>query len=216
MNPQFEQHVSGSTDLTAECPRRGAIASKATQHDPFEAWLRPGWLARARATFDDTSVLSLYDTAVLLVCDEGSCLSSVGAVLRDHVLVEVTRARSCQEAFHTLLTCGRIPHLILTDTKLADGSWEDILNLATAVVQPVNVFIVSRIGNIGLYREAMSQGAFDFITPNIPPAAFAQALNDATEDICLRRKLIPSRVTPYSSSLCPSIAPQSGLAGTNR
>jgi ActR/RegA family two-component response regulator len=191
MNPQGEQHVSGSAVLTADCPDRGATASKNTDRGPFEAWLHPGWLARARTTFNDTSVLSVRDTSVLLVCDEESCLSSLGAVLRDHLLVEVTGARNCQEVSHTL-TCGPIPHLILTDTKLADGSWEDILDLATAVAQPVNVFIVSRIGNIGLYREAMSRGAFDFITPNIPPAAFVQALNDATEDICLRRQLIVS------------------------
>ena len=191
MNPQCEQCVSGSSVLTADFPERGTIASKATEHGPFEAWLHPGWLARACATFDDTSVLSVHDTSVLLVCDEESCLSSLGAVLRDHLLVEFTHARSCQEASHAL-TSVRIPHLILTDTKLADGSWEDILNLATAVIQPVNVFVVSRIGNIGLYREAMSQGAFDFITPNIPPAAFVQTLKDATEDVCLRRQSIAS------------------------
>src|SRR5207237_8593139 len=108
---------------------------------PVEAWWLTGWLARAFAAFDDASVLSVHDTSVLLVCDQESCLSSLGAVLRDHLLVEFTHARNCQEASRAL-TSGRIPHLILTDTKLADGSWEDILNLATAVIQPVNVFVV--------------------------------------------------------------------------
>jgi FixJ family two-component response regulator len=40
----------------------------------------------------------------------------------------------------------------------------------------MNVLIISRVGNIGLYVEAMIRGAFDFITPNIPPRTFVQVL----------------------------------------
>src|SRR5262249_8713419 len=147
--------------------------------------LAPGWLARAGAC-GHTSVLSLHDTYVLLIHDEGSSVATLGLLLRDHFSVEVHYVPNYQEASR-ILRRGLSPHLILTDTKLPDSSWEDILKLGMANKPPVNVLIVSRIGNIGLYREAIGQGAYDFITPNMPPDAFVRLLKDAKEDVCLQR-----------------------------
>jgi ActR/RegA family two-component response regulator len=187
MNPECGQEVGGSIISPIGCPERSA-APRIGESNPFEQWLTPSWLARAGAS-NHTSVLSLHDTSVLLIHDEGSCLATLGRIFRDHLLVDFNHVRNCEEASRAL-SCGLRPHLILTDTKLPDGSWEEILKLAATNNPPVNVLIVSRIGNIGLYREAIRRGAYDFITPNIPPAAFVQLLKDAKEDICLQRKSV--------------------------
>jgi DNA-binding NtrC family response regulator len=185
MNPELGKELTGYIISEIGNPELSTFR-QSSEANPFEGWLRPAWLARAGAS-NHTSVLSAHDTSVLLIHGEGSALATLERVLADHLLVEVNRVHNCQEASRTL-SSGFSPHLILTDTKLPDGSWEDILKVAGAADPPVNVLIVSRVGNIGLYREAISRGAFDFITPNIPPAAFVQLLNDAREDTCLQRK----------------------------
>ena len=145
----------------------------------LEGWLRPGWLVRMESRCNAISAL--------LVHDERSHLSALGAILSEQLLAEVNHVRDCEEA-SIALNQRCIPYLVFTDTKLPDGSWEDILKLAATSTQAVNVFVVSRVGNIGLYTEAMMRGAFDFITPNIPPAAFVEVLRTAMEDVYRRRQ----------------------------
>jgi DNA-binding NtrC family response regulator len=79
------------------------------------------------------------------------------------------------------------PHVVFTDTKLSDGDWQDVLTLALKAAQAVNVVVVSAVGNISLYFEAMELGAFDFLTPNIAPRDFRLLLQAAAEDAVARR-----------------------------
>ena len=123
-----------------------------------------------------------------MVHDEQHDLCALGTILSNDLTAEVCHVRDCQEA-SVALSQDHLPQLVLTDTKLPDGSWEDILKLAVAASQAVNVLIFSRVGNIGLYIEAMTRGAFDFITPNIPPRTFVQVLKSAAEDVHRRREL---------------------------
>jgi CheY-like chemotaxis protein len=192
MNAECVDGTYSLNTTVPQCPNPKA-ASKISEMGPFDGWLSPIWLARAGAPSSEGCAPSLDDISVLFVNDQDS-LASLGRVLTEHLLLDVTHVRNCHEAAEALAS-GEIPDLILTDTRLPDGSWEDILKLAAN--PPVNVLLVSRIGNIGLYREAIIQGAYDFITPNIPPAAFVQLLIDAKEDVCLQRKSV-SISTPAS------------------
>ena len=100
-----------------------------------------------------------------MVHDDQSWLCALGIILSENLMAEISHVCNCQAA-SVALSLPRIPDLVLTDTKLPDGSWEDILSLAVTATQPVNVLIISRVGNIGLYTDAMMRGAFDFITLN--------------------------------------------------
>lgn len=144
----------------------------------LEGWLRPGWFGKAHT--DATPI------SVLMVHGEQSPLRALSAILSEQFCAEVTRVCNCQEAA-VLLEQAAVPHVIFTDTKLPDGSWQDILRITKTASQPVNAFVVSLVGNIVLYTEVMTQGAFDFITPNIPPAAFVEVLRSAVEDVNRRR-----------------------------
>ena len=144
----------------------------------LEGWLRPGWLSTTHTTFNPLSVLVVHD--------ERSALASLAEILSRHFSAEVIRACNCAEA-SVVLERSAVPHIVFTDTKLPDGSWEHVLRMAQAAHEPVNAFVVSLVGNIVLYTEVMTRGAFDFITPNIPPNAFIEVLKDAVEDVHRRR-----------------------------
>jgi DNA-binding NtrC family response regulator len=146
----------------------------------LEGWLRPGWLSKVHR--DSTPI------AVLMVYGERSPLRNLTEVLSQQFSAEITHARNCQEA-RIVLEQSALPHILFTDTKLSDGSWEDVLGMAKTASQAVNAFVVSLVGNIVLYTEAMTRGAFDFITPNIPPAAFSEVLRSALEDVISRRSI---------------------------
>lgn len=77
--------------------------------------------------------------------------------------VETRRVQTCREAEARLCETPR-PHLVLTDTILPDGNWLDVLDSAAKAKERVNVIVVSRVADIGLYLDVMGHGAFDFIT----------------------------------------------------
>lgn len=163
---------------------RDQISSSAAASGALEGWLRPGWLRGEKN--------SCYNISILMVHKQQSWLQGLQTILSEHLMAEVNHVRDCEEAC-VALKRDRVPQLVLTDTKLPDGSWEDILKSAVIAREPVNVLIISRVGNIALYREAIVRGAFDFITPNIPPVIFVQVLKSAAEDVHRRRKYRPGR-----------------------
>ena len=100
--------------------------------------------------------------------------------------VEVIRVRTCREASQALQQ-GPPPLLVFTDTKLSDGSFQDILKLAAKAEAPVNVLVVSKTGNITTYMEAMEGGAFDLLTPGTEASRFPSIILSATEDAMEKR-----------------------------
>jgi len=85
---------------------------------------------------------------------------------------------------------------VFTDTKLPDGTFEDILGLAAKARQAVNVLVASEVGNIRLYEDAMEHGAFDFLTPNIEPRQFRSVFASASRDAQERRAKAAVRARP--------------------
>ena len=124
-----------------------------------------------------------YEITALFVHDHGEHLARFEESLKLHK-VKLTHARNCQEASQALQQ-GSPPLLIFTDTRLSDGMFQDILELAAKAEKFANVLVVSKVGNITLYMEAMECGAFDFLTPNIElwrfPSIFLSAAADAMD-----------------------------------
>jgi DNA-binding NtrC family response regulator len=100
--------------------------------------------------------------------------------------VEVAHARNCQEASEVLQQ-DSLPLLIFTDTRLSDGTFKDVLELAAKAEKFVHVLVASKIGNITLYMEAMECGAFDFLTPNLELRRFPSILVSAVADALDKR-----------------------------
>ena len=98
------------------------------------------------------------------------------------------RATSCREA-RGFLQKPKPPHLLFTDTTLPDGTWADLLSMARQAREPVNVVIVSRVDDMGLYLETMQQGAFDFITAPFPASDVAHVVQCASTDVSRRRQV---------------------------
>jgi two-component system response regulator PilR (NtrC family) len=102
-------------------------------------------------------------------------------------LIDTQSVRTCQEAHQTLW--GRQPpHLVLTDARLPDGSWEDVVLLAAEAPVPVNVIVVSEVVDIAFYLEAIQRGAFDFIVPPLALPDLTHVVRSAADNALRRRE----------------------------
>jgi CheY-like chemotaxis protein len=102
--------------------------------------------------------------------------------------VEVRSLRSLQEAL-PLLTGPHPPHLIFTQPKLPDGIWADVVRLAMKAPKPVDVIVVARPANAGLYLQAITGGAFDFIVAPLTGYQLTHVLRCAIESVLTRREV---------------------------
>jgi DNA-binding NtrC family response regulator len=125
------------------------------------------------------------EITVLFVHEQGQHLARYEECLRLRN-VQVAHVRNCQEASQALQQ-DPSPLLIFTDTRLSDGTFKDILELAAKGEKFVNVLVASKLGNITLYMEAMECGAFDFLTPNLELSRFPSIVVSAAADALDKR-----------------------------
>ena len=122
----------------------------------------------------------------LLVHDRPEPMGSLRRALESQS-IETQSVRTCHEASQALW--GRQPpHLVLADTRLPDGSWEVIVNLAARAPAPVNVIVVSEVVDIALYLEVIQRGAFDFIVPPMSWPDFNHVVRSAVDNVLRRTK----------------------------
>lgn len=126
------------------------------------------------------------DISILLLHELGSSLDGLISALEGQS-VKVCCATSCQESL-PMLTGPDPPHLILTQPKLPDGSWADVVSLAMNARKPVNVIIVGRLANVGLYLQTVTGGAFDFIVPPLTGFELTHIMRCAIENVLSRRE----------------------------
>ena len=121
----------------------------------------------------------------LLVHDRLEPMGSLRRALESQS-IETQSVRTCHEASQALWGC-QPPHLVMTDRRLRDGSWEVVVNLAARAPSPVNVIVVSDVVDIALYLEVIQRGAFDFIVPPMSLPDFAHVVWSAVENVMSRR-----------------------------
>jgi hypothetical protein len=95
--------------------------------------------------------------------------------------------RTCAEA-SPLLEEADPPHLVFAQPTLPDGTWTDVVNLAVKAPRPVNVIVVARSADIGLYLETISGGACDFIVPPLTDDELGHVVRCALANVLGRRK----------------------------
>jgi len=126
--------------------------------------------------------------AALLLHELGESLDALKSALEAQS-VNVCCLQSLQEAL-PLLAGPNPPYLIFTQPDLPDGTWSDVVRLATKASKPVNVIVVARPANAGLYLQAITGGAFDFIVAPLTGYQFTHVLRCATESVLTRREAL--------------------------
>ena len=121
----------------------------------------------------------------LLLHDQDEPLSSLKSALAN-LSVETTRARTCAEAFNELQRRVK-PHLVFTDVTLPDGTWADVLRLPRKAFALVDVIVVARVVDIGLYIAVLEGGASDFLVPPFIECDLAYVVRRAAWDVLARR-----------------------------
>ncbi|MGD1100973.1 MAG: hypothetical protein ABSA59_02810 [Terriglobia bacterium] len=124
--------------------------------------------------------------STLLLHELGEPLDALKSALEAQS-VKVCSLRSLQEAL-PVLTGPNPPHLILTQPKLPDGIWADVVSLAMKARKPVNVIVVARPVNAGLYLQAIAGGAFDFIVAPLTGYQLTHVLRCAIESVLSHRE----------------------------
>jgi DNA-binding NtrC family response regulator len=115
----------------------------------------------------------------LLVHDGESCFQALELILREQG-IKTRLARSCAEVSASLVQQG-FPQLVFTSTGLCDGTWADVLNLASElkIHKSAEVIVVSDVLDQQLYLDAMENGAFDFIVRPFQPDDVAFVVRSA-------------------------------------
>lgn len=93
---------------------------------------------------------------------------------------------SCEEAEHLLEQTH--PHLLFTDTKLPDGTWIDVLNLAEDVPVPICTIVVTSSRDPELLEAARNYGAFDCVSPAFNTEAFSNLIRRAISFVRVGRE----------------------------
>jgi len=126
------------------------------------------------------------DISTLLLHELGDSLDALKSALEAQS-VKVCSMRSFQEAL-PVLTGPNPPHLIFTQPKLPDGIWADVVSLAMKAPKPVNVIVVARPANAGLYLQTITGGAFDFIVAPLTGYQLTHVVRCAIENVLTRRE----------------------------
>jgi hypothetical protein len=126
------------------------------------------------------------EISTLLLHELGGSLDVLKLALEAESM-KVCSLRSFQEAL-PLLTGPNPPHLIFTQPKLPDGIWADVVSLAMKAPKPVNVIVVGRLANTGLYLQTITAGAFDFIVPPLTGYELTHVVRCAIENVLSRRE----------------------------
>jgi DNA-binding NtrC family response regulator len=70
-------------------------------------------------------------------------------------------------------------HVVLSERKLADGGWKDILELTSGMNEPPQVIVLSRDGDERLWAEVLNLGAWDVLVKPFHPKEVYRTIHSA-------------------------------------
>jgi two-component system response regulator PilR (NtrC family) len=91
--------------------------------------------------------------------------------------VDTVSVGGCEEAEHLLEQTH--PHLLFTDTKLPEGTWIDVLNLAECAPAANCAILVNASKDPELFRAARDYGAFDCVSPPFKTETISELIQRA-------------------------------------
>lgn len=123
----------------------------------------------------------------ILIHSQTEPFESLKRLLRD-LSVETYSVATCKEA--ASLIPKRKPHMVFTESSVADGSWVSIFNLAEAADVPLCVIVVGIFPDTKCYLSLMDRGAFDFVVPPFECEPLSFVVRSAALDTHRRRKML--------------------------
>jgi len=165
--------LPGATDRAPDNPHESLPSAKHSQNRGY-------W------PLGPTRLPAQEEISTLVLHELGDPLDALKLALEAQS-VKVCFLRSFQEAL-PLLTGPNPPHLVFTQPKLLDGIWADVVNLAMKAPKPVNVIVVGRLANVGLYLQTITGGAFDFIVLPLTGYELTHIVRCAIENVLSRRE----------------------------
>jgi hypothetical protein len=160
----------------------GAVRGDAVESLPPEKHFQN----RGYSPLGPTRLPGSEDISTLLIHELGDSLDGLKLGLEGQS-VKVCCATTCQEAL-PLLTGPNPPHLVFAQPELHDGTWADVVRLARKACKPVNVIVVARPSNVGLYLQTITEGAFDFIVLPLSGYELTHVVRCAIENVLCRRQ----------------------------
>ena len=99
-------------------------------------------------------------STLLAVCPNQDDLSSLRDILEADQWT-VRQAHTCDEAARFMES--ETPAVVACENELPDGSWRDLFKLATSLVDPPPVVVVSRHADENLWAEVLNLGGYDVL-----------------------------------------------------
>jgi len=131
---------------------------------------------------------------VVLVHNEPDAFRGLEEMLHEQQ-IRTHHAHHCAAARRMLSEAGPVD-VVLTDVKLVDGTWEDIIRLVRKTARQVPVIVMSRVASMKLYLDTQDGGAADFIVPPMAPRDLAHVLASAMHrKLPVRKSDAPTRRT---------------------
>ena len=123
----------------------------------------------------------------------GEQRESLNALQRrlEKLAIEVLTAGSYAETAPALWSDSP-PHIVFTESRLADGDWADVLALAEKASLPVNVIVLAPFVDVGFYLQTIERGAFDFVVPPLSDSELLHVVRVAAENALSRRLRHPA------------------------
>jgi ActR/RegA family two-component response regulator len=125
-------------------------------------------------------------TSALIINEDRSMLQGLQAILQQQN-VETRCALNFSDG-RALFASDALSEIIFTGTSFSDGTWRDVLAMAQATDPPSAVVLVTRLDEIGMYLDAMAEGACDYIVPPFAEADVAHIVRSALRDLALHRR----------------------------
>ena len=77
--------------------------------------------------------------------------------------------------------------LLLTDSELADGSWQDVLQMVVESTMPCEMIVCSRCADESLWADVLQSGAYDLLVEPYDPQEVNRIVENAIESQYMRR-----------------------------
>jgi DNA-binding NtrC family response regulator len=108
-------------------------------------------------------VESKRETFALVIENRDTTLRGLSFAL-ESLGIRTRHAQTLREA-EEIIKQGETPQLVFIDARLADGTWLDVVRLASRRARTTKVIVVSPTADTRLYLEALEGGAFDCVAP---------------------------------------------------
>ncbi len=131
----------------------------------------------------------------ILVHGQSGPFESLKRMLRE-LSVETYSVATCQEAASLIPQCK--PHMVFTESTVADGTWLSVFNSAEAADAPLSVIVVGTFPDTKCYLSLMERGAFDFVAPPFEREPLSFVVRSAALDTLRRRGVLAAQTVGAS------------------